>query len=241
LCFAFGMIDRAAIRGTDPRIHADPPRLLRPPYHAGHPRSSAHYGWSPSPLSRGGMTCLIFIDKCHCLGYICAANLAPVKDAGCRLQLAERVRRLRAAGSSPSLRGSSGISLPALRPAREVHRWKWDRRGEGNSSRTAPSPTKPSLTLSLRDEKSLGREPWWNAGRRARPAGAAPHRKVWRLRNSAFRRSASFFFPRSPGERSDTRSGVRTGMIVPGFRSAHLSYVLGRSDRDELAATAGRV
>jgi hypothetical protein len=33
--------------------------------------------------------------------------------------------------------------------------------------------------------ESLGQEPLWNAGRRARPAGRAPHRKVRRLVNCA--------------------------------------------------------
>ena len=32
-----------------------------------------------------------------------------------------------------------------------------------------PSPRKPGPKLSLRDDDSLWREPWWNAGRRARP------------------------------------------------------------------------
>src|SRR5271155_2214834 len=39
----------------------------------------------------------------------------------------------------------------------------------GKPQRLAPSPTKPGPTLSLRDEDSLWREPWWNADRRARP------------------------------------------------------------------------
>ena len=92
----------------------------------------------------------------------------------------------------------------------------WDRHGAGNARGAAqglrppvgaavedrtlrPSPRKHGLTLSLRDEQSLRREPRWNAERRAAPAGAAPHRKVRWLDVCAFRRSASFFFFRRVG------------------------------------------
>jgi hypothetical protein len=39
----------------------------------------------------------------------------------------------------------------------------------GKPQRLAPLPTKPGLKLSLGDDDSLWQEPWWNAGRRARP------------------------------------------------------------------------
>ena len=47
---------------------------------------------------------------------------------------------------------------------------------------------------------SLGREPWWNADKRARSVERAPHRKMRRWLPCVCRRSASFifFFLRSP-------------------------------------------
>ena len=43
--------------------------------------------------------------------------------------------------------------------------------------------------------RSLPQVPWWNAERRARPDGRVPHRKMRRLLNSAFRRSAFLDLP----------------------------------------------
>ncbi len=76
-------------------------------------------------------------------------------------------------GSSPWLPGGLGIISPALGPAREVHRWTGT--GGGGESPPGkwlkrPSPRKHGLTPSLRRRKSLWREPWWNADRRARCA-----------------------------------------------------------------------
>src|SRR5208282_6348689 len=67
-----------------------------------------------------------------------------------------------------------------------------------------PRPRKPGLKLSLRDDDSLWREPWWNAGRRARPIAEgrrkppypwrAPHAACMRdLDYCVCRRSASLF------------------------------------------------
>jgi hypothetical protein len=51
-----------------------------------------------------------------------------------------------------------------------------------------PRPRKPGLELSLWDQQSLWREPWWNADGRARLARRALHRQVQPLpRLSAFR------------------------------------------------------
>src|SRR4029077_20597461 len=85
-------------------------------------------------------------------------------------------------------RGGSGISLPALRPAREVHRWT----GTGQHGVTPVMTKSPEAWPELRlwDEKSLRQEPWWNADRRAAPKRAEPHPMVrWKVtqRLSAFR------------------------------------------------------
>ena len=72
----------------------------------------------------------------------------------------------------------------------------------GKPAALAPSPTKPRLKLSLGDHEFLWREPWWNAGRRARPQaeggasrsfGARPHAACVRvMKHCVCRRSASF-------------------------------------------------
>src|SRR5271155_5613189 len=70
----------------------------------------------------------------------------------------------------------------------------------GKPQRLAPHPTKPGPTLSLRDEDSLWREPWWPTGERARSGGSAqagsswrePHPLVRDMKHCVCRRSASF-------------------------------------------------
>ncbi len=163
-------------------------------------------------------------------------------------------------GSSPSLPGGSGIIPPAQRPARGVHHWtgtgaaRVNARGAAQGLRPPvgaavedrtlrPSPRKHGLTLSLRDEQSLRREPWWNAERRAAPAGAAPHRGVrWlELRLSAFR----FLFLSCHCEERKRRSNPETRMpnwiasltlaMTKDFRSCAAMIVT------KPAATAGTV
>ena len=55
-----------------------------------------------------------------------------------------------------------------------------------------PRPRKPGLKLSLWDDKSLWREPWWNADRRAHPAGCAAVPAARQVPDCVCRRSASF-------------------------------------------------
>ena len=50
----------------------------------------------------------------------------------------------------------------------------WATRPRGNPPSVVRWPTKPGPSPRLRDDDSLGQEPRWNAGRRARPAGRAP-------------------------------------------------------------------
>jgi hypothetical protein len=97
-------------------------------------------------------------------------------------------------GSSPAHSGGADISLPALRPAREVLAATGAGAGGRPPPLLAPRSAKPGPTLNLGMRHSLGREPRWNAGRRARPAGREPHRRMRRLEIRAFRRSASFVF-----------------------------------------------
>ena len=78
----------------------------------------------------------------------------------------------------PCSRAVRASCLPALRPACEVRRWKWPGRRrsdprplDGLSTKPGPDRTKGPHTP--------WEEPWWNAGRRARPiaegaAQAAP-------------------------------------------------------------------
>ena len=69
--------------------------------------------------------------------------------------------------------------LPALRPAREVHRC--DRDGVGGYVRLAMSPLgKPGPMLSLRDESPAGENRKWNAGRRARPQAEGGASRLFR-------------------------------------------------------------
>src|ERR1700722_2475714 len=79
-------------------------------------------------------------------------------------------------GSSLPLPGGLGISLPALGPAREVHRWKCHR-GWRDSCRVWPLCHEAWPRLSLGMNSPIGTEPWWDAERRARSALRAPHPK----------------------------------------------------------------
>jgi hypothetical protein len=78
--------------------------------------------------------------------------------------------------------------------------------------------------------ESLWREPWWNAGRRAAPVGAAPHRKVRRMMLSVFRRSASFFLfvVCSPdGAQRNPGAALRASKPIPDCASLHPGYAPG--------------
>src|SRR5580704_6286296 len=73
---------------------------------------------------------------------------------------------------------------------------RWTGTGDGGQRPFRPRPRKPGLKLSLRDDDSLWREPWWNADRRAAPlGGAAPDGAAGRT--SVCRRSASLFIRRA--------------------------------------------
>jgi len=108
--------------------------------------------------------------------------------------------------------------------------------GDAYSISAPPRPRKHGLKLSLRDDDSLWREPWWNADRRARPqrrVGASrplrgANRTRWcgheTLRLSAFHFLIFFFVARI--KRSEIRELNRSVTFVPGFRSAHPGYGL---------------
>src|SRR5436190_21878189 len=94
-----------------------------------------------------------------------------------RLQRGARLA-VPAGGLATRSRAASGISLPALRPAREVLSLDWDRSGRVTPARRigqtcSPRPRKPGLALSLWRRESLWQEPRWNADSRAHPAGCA--------------------------------------------------------------------
>src|SRR3984957_4915691 len=96
-------------------------------------------------------------------------------------------------GSSLPLPGGLGISLPALGPAREVHRWKCHR-GWRDSCRVWPLCHEAWPRLSLGMNSPIGTEPWWDAERRARSALRAPHPKRCGGWIRVCRRSASLLF-----------------------------------------------
>ena len=58
--------------------------------------------------------------------------------------------------------------LPALRPACEVRRWKWSDRRRSDPRPLDGVPTKPGPDRT-KGPHTPWEEPWWNAGRRARP------------------------------------------------------------------------
>ena len=58
--------------------------------------------------------------------------------------------------------------LPALRPACEVRRWKWADRRRSDPRPLDGVPTKPGPDRT-KGPHTPWEEPWWNAGRRARP------------------------------------------------------------------------
>ncbi len=93
------------------------------------------------------------------------------------------------AGGYDLLPGGPGISLPALGPAREVHRWKWLQcRRAGPPAAWVPQP-RSLARVAPWGRESLGPEPRWNAGRRA---GALTRGRIdgcggWTRRLSAFR------------------------------------------------------
>ena len=79
-----------------------------------------------------------------------------------------RVRCPRARPHQLRSRAVRASCLPALRPACEVRRWKWSGRRRSDPRRLDGLPTKPGpgRTKGLH---TPWQEPWWNAGRRARP------------------------------------------------------------------------
>src|SRR5579883_291502 len=81
----------------------------------------------------------------------------------------------------------------------------WATRPRGNPPSVVRWPTKPGPSLRPRDDDSLGQEPRWNAGRRARPAGRAP-----RLHSVRWFGPASFGVPLpfflSAGKEEEARS-----------------------------------
>ena len=113
----------------------------------------------------------------------------------------------------PRTRAAQASCLPALGPAREVHRWKWTRCWRGQPAAYGSAVHEAWPELSLRDEQSLGREPRWNAERRAAPAGAAPHRKVRRLDSAPFGVPLPFclLFHLSPAGRGRERKRAGEG------------------------------
>ena len=85
--------------------------------------------------------------------------------------------------------------------------------------------------------ESLWREPWWNAGRRAAPVGAAPQRKLRRMVLSVFRRSASFFLFVGWVERSETHRTAAVGYAAPRLTHPTLPGMIVM----KAGATAGQV
>ena len=171
------------------------------------------------------------IDIRHRFSYIPVANQisprrTPSGDAGRQ----GRVRCPRAGPHQPRSRAASGISLPALRPACEVLHWTGT--GGAGNARLLRDRTFTSQEawpeLSLGDDDSLWREPWWNAGRRARPQAEGRRKPLspWRdpraacvrdMKHCVCRRSASFFLlfvgwaePAKP-TRSKTRRNAQRG------------------------------
>ena len=67
-------------------------------------------------------------------------------------------------------------------------------------------------------------EPWWDAGRRAVPAGTAPHPAGCGGRPCAFRRSASFFYYWRNGKtkRQSPRTPTLGVLFLPRFRVSHV-------------------
>ncbi len=115
-----------------------------------------------------------------------------------------RVRCPRAWPHQPRTRAVRASCLPALRPACGVHRRKWVRHRRREARPVDAVTTKPGPGRALGMRYSPWQEPWWNAGRQARPTAdgsaqadlsvARPHPLVRRLLNSVCRRSASFSF-----------------------------------------------
>ena len=108
-----------------------------------------------------------------------AANYLALK--GRRPGDAGRQGRGRCPRARPHQLGSRAVRascLPALRPACEVRRWKWADRRRSDPRPLDGLPTKPGPDRT-KGPHTPWEEPWWNAGRRARPiaegaAQAAP-------------------------------------------------------------------
>ncbi len=78
---------------------------------------------------------------------------------------------MRCPRAKPHQLGSRAVRascLPALRPACEVRRWKWSGRRRSDPRRLDGLPTKPGPGRT-KGRHTPWQEPWWNAGRRARP------------------------------------------------------------------------
>jgi hypothetical protein len=169
-------------------------------------RAAAMSRLHAKPVVSPGPACLLigdkFLDIRHYFGYIAPANQislsegTPAGDAGRQ----ERVRCPRAGLHHLRSRAASGISLPALRPAREVRRCT----GTGFSARVTPvataqglrppvgaavedralrpSPRKPGLELSPWDESPSGQSRGGTpAGERARSGGRREPPFPWRV------------------------------------------------------------
>jgi hypothetical protein len=95
----------------------------------------------------------------------------------------------------------------------------WDRRRRVTPVQTTSQEAWPEAEP-LGWNNSLRREPWWNAGKRARSVERAPHRKMRRLVTCVCRRSASFIYFVARVEQSETRERRWSRTFVPGFRCA---------------------
>src|SRR5271155_6152676 len=71
----------------------------------------------------------------------------------------------------------------AILPAHDLS----ENRKHFSGSCVRPRPRKPGLKLSHWDDESLWREPWWNAGRRARPTAEGRRKPLspWRAPRAA--------------------------------------------------------
>src|SRR5579884_3932770 len=104
----------------------------------------------------------------------------------------------------------------------------WATRPRGNPPSVVRWPTKPGPSPRLRDDDSLGQEPRWNAGRRARPAGRAPRLSTGAVvRTCVFRRSASFFFSagkrKKPEAPKKSRRTGNFGQFAPKLRCTRIA------------------
>ena len=135
------------------------------------------------------------LDIRPCFSYIPSESRSPRTPPGeGTFRRSGRVRCLRA-GRYTLSSGSFGHQSPGtMTGAGSV---PWAGTGEGRQHLLRPRPRKPGLELSLRDDDSLWREPWWDADRRAAHRRAEPHPMVRRIRISVCRRSASLIYCRS--------------------------------------------